>query len=79
MTVTKFMNSQMKLKKLCLCNDTIKRMNNLGQQDVEAPIGSFQCQEYSSSDMFVHEYEFYKQVQGFKESFDKFYNDLQKH
>ena len=60
-----------------LSDDTIKRMNNLGQQDVQTLIQSFQRQVCGSSNMFVHEYEFHKRVQGSNESFDEFYNDLQ--
>ncbi|CAB3980110.1 Hypothetical predicted protein [Paramuricea clavata] len=60
-----------------LSDDTIKRVNNLGQQDVQTLIESFQCQACGSSNIFVHEYEFHKRVQGSNESFDKFYNDLQ--
>ena len=54
-------------------------MNNLGQQDVQSLIQSFQRQVCGrlSSNMFVHEYEFHKRIQGSNESFDKFYNDLQ--
>ncbi|CAB4042111.1 Hypothetical predicted protein [Paramuricea clavata] len=53
-------------------------MNNLGQQDVETRlIESFQRQVCGSSNIFVHEYEFHKRVQGSNESFDEFYNDLQ--
>ena len=52
-------------------------MNNLGQQDVKSLIQSFQRQVRGSSNMFVHEYKFHKQVQGSNESFDEFYNDLQ--
>ena len=60
-----------------LSDDTIKRMNNLGQQDVQTLIESFQCQVCGSSNIFVHEYEFHKRVQGSNELFDEFYNDLQ--
>ena len=60
-----------------LSDDTIKRMNNLGQQDVKSLIQSFQRQVCGSSNMFVHDYEFHKRVQGSNESFDEFYNDLQ--
>ena len=60
-----------------LSDDTIKRMNNLGQQDVQTLIESFQRQVCGSSNIFVHEYEFHKRVQGSNESFDEFYNDLQ--
>ena len=52
-------------------------MNNLGQQDVQTLIESFQRQVCGSSNIFVHEYEFHKRVQGSNESFDEFYNDLQ--
>ena len=60
-----------------LSDDTVKRMNNLGQQDVRAIIESFQNQVCGSSSMFVHEYEFHKRVQGSNELFEEFYNDLQ--
>ena len=52
-------------------------MNNLGQQNVQTLIQSFQHQVCGTSNMFVHEYEFHKPLQGANESFDEFYNDLQ--
>ena len=60
-----------------LSDDTIKHMNNLGQQDVQILIQSFQRQVCGSSNMFVREYELHKRVQGSNELFDEFYHDLQ--
>ena len=83
MTITRFYELSNETQKalfinvLSLSDDTIKRMNNLGQQDVQTLIESFQRQVCGSSNIFVHEYEFHKRVQGSNESFHEFYNDLQ--
>jgi hypothetical protein len=81
MTITRFYELSNETQKALFINvlsdDTIKRMNNLGQQDVQTLIESFQRQVCGSSNIFVHEYEFHKRVQGSNESFDEFYNDLQ--
>jgi hypothetical protein len=78
MTITRFYELSNETQKALFINvlsdDTIKRMNNLGQQDVQTLIESFQRQVCGSSNIFVHEYEFHKRVQGSNESF---YNDLQ--
>ena len=52
-------------------------MNNIGYQQVNVIIEAFQNQVCGSSNIFVHEYEFHKRVQGSNESFEEFYNDLQ--
>ena len=81
MTITRFYELSNETQKALFINvlsdDTIKRMNNLGQQDVQTLIESFQRQVCGSSNIFVHEYQFHKRVQGSNESFDEFYNDLQ--
>ena len=81
MTITQFYELSDETQKALFINvlsdDTIKRMNNLGQQDVQTLIQSFQHQVCGTSNMFVHEYEFHKRIQGANESFDEFYNDLQ--
>ncbi len=80
-TITRFYELSSETQKALFINvlsdDTIKRMNNLGQQEVQTLIESFQRQVCGTSSMFVHEYEFHKRVQGSNESFDEFYNDLQ--
>ena len=45
-----------------LSDDTIKRMNTLGQQEVQTLIELFQRQVCGTSSMLVHEYEFHKRV-----------------
>jgi len=53
-----------------LSDDTVKRMNILGLQDVHAIIESFQTQVCGSTSIFVHEYEFHNRSQGTNESFE---------
>ena len=60
-----------------LSDDTVKRMNILGLQDVNAIIEAFQTQVCGSLSIFVHEYEFHNRSQVTNESFEEFYTDLQ--
>ena len=60
-----------------LSDDTVKRMNILGLQDVNAIIEAFRTQVCGSLSIFVHEYEFHNRSQGTNESFEEFFTDLQ--
>ena len=60
-----------------LSDDTMKRMNSLGLQDVNAIIESFQTLVCGKTSICVYEFEFHNRVQSPNESFEEFYTDLQ--
>ena len=60
-----------------LSDDSVKRMNSFGLQDVNAIIKPFQIQVPGSSSIFDHEYEFHNKSHGTNKSFRVFYTDMQ--
>ena len=81
MTITAFADlargTQQALFTNVLSDDTVKRMNILGLQDVNAIIEAFQPQVCGSSSIFVYEYKFQNRSQGTNKSFEEFCTDLQ--
>ena len=55
---------------------TVKQMNILGLQDVNAIIEAFQIQVCGSSSVFVHEYELHNRSEGTNDSFEMFYTEI---